>query len=48
MPQEVAGFLPSLAELALLDHFTQARAFQTTIWSQLPIIMAGLGKRVRC
>lgn len=45
-PQEVPGFMPSLAEVALLDHWPQSRALQATIWRQVPHIMHGLGKQV--
>lgn len=45
-PQEVPGFMLSLAEIALLDHWPQSRALQATIWRQVPRIMHGLGKQV--
>ena len=45
-PAEVPPLLPQLAELALLDHFPQARSLQTTIWHQLPAILKSLGKKV--
>lgn len=45
-PQEVPAFMPSLSEVALLDHWPQARTLQTTVWTQLPRIMHGLGKQV--
>ena len=47
-PQEVPALMASLAEIALLDHWPQARALQATIWTQLPRIMHGLGKQVSC
>lgn len=45
-PTDAAPLVPSLAEIALLNHWPQARSLQTTIWSQLPRIMKGLGKQV--
>ena len=45
-PGEVLPLLPQLAELALLDHFPQARSLQATIWHQLPAVLKSLGKKV--
>ena len=45
-PAEVPSLMPDLAEVAMLDHWPQARSLQTTIWSQLPRLMRGLGKQV--
>ncbi len=46
-PETVPEFLPGLAEVASLQHFSHSRNLQETIWNQLPAIAAGLGKRVR-
>lgn len=46
-PAEVPPLMPVLSEIALLDHWRQARSLQTTIWSQVPRIMNGLGKQVK-
>ena len=45
-PEEAAALLPELAEIALLDHWPQARSLQTTIWTQLVLILEALGKKV--
>lgn len=45
-PGEMPQLLPVLAEIALLDHWPQARSLQTTIWRQLPEILRGLGRKV--
>ena len=45
-PQTIASFMPTLADISLLDNFPQASSLQTTIWNELPIIMRGMGKRV--
>ena len=45
-PAQVPPLMPLLAEVALLDHWPQARSLQTTIWTQVPHIMKGLGKQV--
>lgn len=40
------GLLPLVADVALLDHWPQARALQTTICQLLPEIMGRVGKQV--
>jgi hypothetical protein len=45
-PEVVPDFLPTLAEVADLEHFSHCRNLQETIWKQLPSIALGLGKRV--
>lgn len=45
-PEAVPEFLPTLAEVAALEHFAHCRNLQETIWKQLPSIAQGLGKRV--
>lgn len=45
-PQEALPFLASLAGIARLNHFPQARNLQETIWKQLGPVMLALGKRV--
>ena len=46
VPQHAIPFLPTLADIAGLNHFPQARNLQETIWKQLGAIMLALGKRV--
>lgn len=45
-PQQATPLLPTLAQIAALNHFPQTRNLQETIWKQLGCIMATLGKRV--
>lgn len=45
-PQQATPLLPTLAQIAALNHFPQARNLQETIWKQLGCIMLTLGKRV--
>lgn len=47
-PETGPEFLPVLAEVASVTHFSHCRNLQETVWNQLPAIAAGLGKKVRC
>lgn len=46
-PETGPEFLPVLAEVASVTHFSHCRNLQETVWNQLPAIATGLGKRVR-
>ena len=45
-PAAVPEFLPALAELARLQHFSHAVNLHETIWKQLPTIAENVGKKV--
>ncbi|KAK9917751.1 hypothetical protein WJX75_007815 [Coccomyxa subellipsoidea] len=45
-PETGPEFLPVLAEVASVTHFSHCRNLQETVWNELPAIAAGLGKRV--
>jgi hypothetical protein len=45
-PDVAVQFLPQVADMAILRHFPQTAVLQETIWKQLPLMCAALGKKV--
>ena len=44
-PEEVPRFLPGLAEISRLTHFSHCLSLQETLWKALPAIAGGIGKK---
>ncbi|TDH69926.1 hypothetical protein CCR75_005639 [Bremia lactucae] len=45
-PAIAVTYLPCLADMAILRHYPQTAVLQKTIWTQLPLMCAALGKKV--
>nr|CCA23759.1 conserved hypothetical protein [Albugo laibachii Nc14] len=45
-PEVAVGFLPQIADVAILRHFPQTVTLQETIWKQLVLMAKSLGKKV--
>ena len=48
VPNDIAPFMTTLADLAICSTFPQSSSLHTTIWNELPSIMHGMGKKVSC
>lgn len=45
-PETAVKLLPLVADVAILRHFPQTAVLQETVWKQVPLMCAALGKRV--
>ena len=44
-PEQVVAFLPGLADISRLCHFSHCLVLQENIWKQLPVIAKNVGKK---